>query len=314
MQERLRSNLVHIVILAILLTALLGALVYTGLLGCNTLPGGCEIYYQLVKGRNPRILILYGESGLGDPAKLEAVFTGRDILNAEARGMDMQNLTYGNINEYDMVIVERAKKICTDKLRIFQSYINSGGRLVWTGDAGTELCEGDNYLLASQREEGGEEKIIGPWSRLDGDNMILFDELLGLQYKGNYCEFADCGRSDFSGFVEVTDREDKLVYGLSPSLKFKGDFGVVEALKNGDAKIVASIDNTTNLLGKAEGKPWLEEGKQYNFGRKLPFIVANGVGERVAYYAAPIESFVAEDQPVKYKALIEQLYHGMLYN
>jgi len=45
----------------------------------------------------------------------------------------------------------------------------------------------------------------------------------------------------------------------------------------------------------------------------LPFIVTNGIGERVAYYATPIESFVSEEQPAKYRAIIEQLYYGMLY-
>jgi hypothetical protein len=313
MDSNIKSGLVHLVILAILLIVLLSVLMYTGIIGCNVLPGMCEIYYQIIKGGNPKILIAYGDSGLGDHEKLEAVFTDRDILNAHVKSMHINNISYGNINEYDLVIVERAKKICTDKLRIFQSYINSGGRLVWTGDAGTELCEEDNYLKVSQREEGGEDKIIGPLARLDGERMLLFNEYLGVEYKGNYCEFTNCAKSDFSGYVEVNERDNKLVYGLSPSLKFKGDFAIVEIIKNSNAKIVASIDNTTNFLVKSDKKPWLEKDKQYNFGRKLPFIVTNGIGERVAYYAAPIESFVSEEQTIKYKAIIEQLYYGMLY-
>ncbi len=81
---------------------------------------------------------------------------------------------------------------------------------------------------------------------------------------------------------------------------------------------MASLDYGTGFLVQkgAPGvspKPWIDSGKSYSLGQKLPFIVSSGVGDRVAYYAAPIEGFVSEEQPQKNKALVEQLYYGLLY-
>ncbi len=324
MDQKLRVNLIRIGILGVLLVALLGVLILTGLAGCNIAPGGCEVYYRITRGGSPSILVAYSDTGLGNPDRLTELLNEKDMLNSHAKSMDIEKLTYANIRDFDLIVVERAKKICSDKLKIFQYYVAAGGRLVWTGDAGTELCSGgqeasryganDEYLLASQHEEGANAKIIGPWARKDGDKQLLFDEFLGVEYKGNYCDFGTCPPIGEVGRIEVTNTEHKLTYGLSPSVPYKGDFGVVEIIKNGNARLVATLDYGANLLGKGTNQPWLESGRQYNFGRQIPFIVSNQVGERVAYYAAPIENLIGESALQKNKALLEQMYYGMLYN
>lgn len=301
----------RLLVLFVLFLVLVWVLIYTGLLGCNFLPGGCELYYQFVKGRSPKVLIAYSDYGLGDPHKLEQILSERSLLGSKVSSIDISLLSYGTISNYDLIVVERAKKICSDKLKLFQYYVSSGGRLVWTGDAGTELCDGDALLLESQRKEGGKEMPIGPWARVDFDRQLSFDETLGLEYFGNYCEFNDCKVSAFSGYFEVSDFDNKLTYGLSPRIKFNGDYALVKAKKGSNVKIVAVIDSISNVLLSSDNKPWLEKGKQYDLGKKQPFIVTNGVGERIAYYAAPIESFYIGEE--KYKALIEQLYYGMIY-
>ncbi|MEM4257301.1 MAG: hypothetical protein QXU92_00485 [Candidatus Diapherotrites archaeon] len=307
------NNLVfRFLVLFVLLLVLLWVLVYTGLVSCDFLPGGCEVYYQVVKGRAPKVLIAYSDYGLGDPNKLEELLSDRDFLGSKVSSIDISLLTYGTISNYDLIIVERAKKICSDKLRLFQYYLSIGGRLVWTGDAGTELCENDRLLLENQRIEGGKEFPLGPWAREDFGRQLSFDETLGLDYVGNYCEFNDCSKNSFSGYLEVLDSEHKLVYGLSPTLEFKGDYALVRSKKSSNVKIVAVIDNLSDVLVSSDNKPWIEKGKKYDVGKKLPLIVTNGVGERVAYYAAPIESFYYNGD-LRYKALIEQLYYGMLY-
>jgi len=326
MDPKLQQNIIRVAILAVLLIALLGVLILTGLLGCNAVPGGCGIYYFALRQDNggvPAILVAYGDYGLGNPERLAELLNERDALNARARTMDMQYLTYANVRDFDLIVVERAKKVCSDKLKIFQYYVAAGGRLVWTGDAGTELCAGneggrfaaaDEYLLESEHEEGAEEKIIGPWARKDNDKQLLFDEFLGVEYRGNYCDFGTCPPESEVGRIEVTDTEHKLTYGLSPSIPYSGDFGVVDAIRSEDARIVATLDYGTNLLGKGSGQPWLVEGAQYDFGRRLPFIVSNQVGGRVAYYAAPPEALVDAAPQAQNRALLEQMYHGMLYN
>ncbi|HLC79642.1 MAG TPA: hypothetical protein VJG83_04435 [archaeon] len=323
MDEKLRSNIFHLIILSILIIALIGVLVFTGIVGCGIVPGGCELYYTIAKGGSPRVLIAYGDGGMGDHEKLFALFNEKDILNARVESMDIDRLTYGNVRDYDLIIVEDAKKICTDKLRIFQYYINYGGRLVWTADSGSELCinepsgrypQSDSYLLDKERNEGGFEMVIGPLARKDGDRQLSFDRLLGVQYRGNYCEFFECTKPELSGYVQVTNTSHKLTYGLSPSIPFHGDFAITELSKSENARVVAVLDYGTDLLAKAKNQPWLESGKTYNFGKSIPLIVASGVGERVVYYAVPIEAFVSDEQPQKNRAIVEQMYYGMLYN
>ena len=301
---------------------MLVTLIFTGILGCNVIPGGCEVYYTVLKGGQPEILIAYGEGGLGNHVELEKVFNDRDILNAKVRSMEISKLSYGNITDYDLIIVEEAKQICSTQLRLFEYYVNTGGRLVWTGDAGTELCSGnvegeryaeyDSLLLESQTDDGGLEKPIGPWARNDNGKQFRFDEILGVNYKGNYCEFGNCESDELKGWIEITNDEHKLTYGLSPTIPFKGEFAVVKLKSTSNTRMVATLDHGSNLIGEAEGKPWLEEGTKHNFGKLLPFIVSSQVGERVAYYASPLEEFVKGEE--KYKAIIEQMYYGMLYN
>ncbi len=308
--EHLAKNLTHIAVLLALVIGLLGALIFTGVVGCNIIPGGCDAYYIVLKGGSPNVLIAYGETGLGDSTKLENVLRDRDLLGSiRVTSMNIDRLSKGNITDYDLIIVEQAKQICTEKLKLFEDYIVRGGRLVWTGDAGTEKCEGDEYLLESERSETGEEKIFDPWARKDGGKQVSFDELIGVSYKANYCELAKCTPGEEIGRIEITNDQHKLTKGLSPTLKFRHDFSIVELNKGGTVRLVATLDYGTDLLGEAD-KPWLSG--RTNFGKTLTFIASSQIGERVAYYATPIENFVEGDEP--YKALIEQMYYGMLYN
>ncbi|MEK6957756.1 MAG: hypothetical protein AABW99_02155 [archaeon] len=311
MDTKSQNNITHLVILLVLVVALLAVLIFTGLIGCNIVPGGCDIYYSVLKGGKPDVLIVYGDSGLGDHTKLEQALTDRGALNINVRSMPVEKISYGNIKEYNLVIVEQAKKICSKELKIFEYYINNGGKLVWTGDAGTELCDGDELLKESERTKGGADSYIGPWARRDGDRQLSFDELLGLDYKGNLCELTSCSEGEEKGRIEVIETSQKLVKGLSPSIPFKSEFAVTQLKNAVDVRLIAVLDYGTNLLGQSSA-PWMPASKQ-DFGKKLPFIVSSGAGERVAYYAAPIESFI-DDSEHPYRALIEQMYYGMLYS
>ncbi len=311
MDEALTKSVVHLATLAILLIGLLFILVFTGVVGCNIVPGGCDIYYSLVKGGSPNVLIAHSGEGMGDYEKLYSLFNNRDIVNTQVKVMAISRLSTGNINDYDLIIVTDARKICSSKLKLFQEYYNRGGRLVWTGDAGTELCENDSLLLESERIEGGASIPIGPWARKDAGKQVSFDEFLGVNYKGNHCEFTTCAVGEKTGNIEHTDSEHKFTYGLSNSIPFSGDFGVVKINKSSNARLVAILEYGSSLVAEPKEVPWLVDGK-YSFGNELPFIVSNLVGERVVYYATPLESFLEQEQ--KYKAIVEQMYYGMLYN
>ncbi|MCR4335071.1 MAG: hypothetical protein NUV57_00870 [archaeon] len=305
MDEKMQKTLMNVIILAVLLLGLLVVLIFTGILGCSSVPFGCDAYYTILKGGQPTVLIVYSEGGLGNAQKLEQVLSDRSIVSAKARSMSIDRLSQGNINDYDLIIVEGAKKICSDKLKMFQNYVIKGGRLIWTGDAGTEACEGDLLLKVREREAGSDDNsTIGPWARKDGSKQLSFDEFLGVRYKGNLCDLVSCSSSAEIGRIELLDDDHKLTYGLSPSIPFRGNMAVVQTVSSGTTTMVATLDYGFNLL--VDG-----ETEKINYGKNLPFIVTSGIGERVAYYATPIESFVEGEQP--YKALVEQLYYGMLY-
>ncbi|MCR4368909.1 MAG: hypothetical protein NUV67_03315 [archaeon] len=312
MQKSTIDTIFHLAILLALVGTLIGILMFTGILGCNAIPGACEIYYQVFRGGAPSVLIAYGEGGLGNHEQLEQLMGNRDYLGVRAQSMPLERLSYGNVNEYDLIIVEEAKKICSSKLQVFQSYVNSGGRLVWTGDSGTELCDGDELLLDRERNEGGSDAPLGPWARKQFGKQLSFDEFLGVNYKANYCGLSNCVAGVEAGRIEVTDSQHKLVYGLSPSIKYEGDFAIIEINKGTNSRLVATLDYGTNFVGTSPGYPWLAGGEKYDFGKTLPFIVSNQVGERVAYYAAPPEMLVNQKEP--YKAILEQMYYGLLYN
>ncbi|VVC00686.1 Uncharacterised protein [uncultured archaeon] len=315
MDEKLKGSILHLAILLGLIIALVVVLVYTGLLSCGVVPGGCELYYQFIKGGPPQVLIAYNDSGgLGNPVALAAVLSNRELLSARVKAMPMDRLTNGNIGEYDMVIVESARKICTSQLNTFMYYVNTGGRLVWTGDAGTVPCEGDELLKDNERNEEGKDQTIGSWARKDeGGKQVNFDEFLGASYIGNRCSMTECRKGELAGFIEVVTPENRLVYGLSPTVPFHGDFSVVQLNDQTYTRLVAALDYGSDFIVEKQDAALPGTGQRQSLGRKLPFIVSSQVGDRVAYYAAPIESFVSDEQPQKYKALVEQMYYGMLY-
>ena len=131
-----------------------------------------------------------------------------------------------------------------------------------------------------------------------------------INYKDNFCNLGNCDGSEI-GRIEITNSDHKLTMGLSPTIPFSQDFAIVKLNKGGTVRLVATLDYGTNFLGESEGLPWLASGK-FDFGKNLVFISSSQIGERVAYYATPIEAFVQEEY--EYRALIEQMYYGLLYN
>ena len=330
MDARTNSILKHVAILALLLSVLVFVLVHFHIVSCNFFtPIGCDIYYSLIGTGKPKILIVSGSQGLGNPDYLYEVLRSPNIRgNVGIRELEVVSLPL--LRENQLVIVERARQMCTEDLEMFMEYVNTGGKLVWIGDAGTEGCgfdrEAGGYstsdFLSEQERYGGESvELIGPWARKSGDNQVSFDTVLGVNYKANYCELADCGLFERTGTFEFVDQDKQLVYGLGQDLPFFGDFAIVAISKEGYQTSLAYMDNEFDLVAEPKvPHPWLSEERQ-NFGRDFPVIVSSGVGGRVAYYAFPPEFFVSNAMPIDertgqriaYWALMENLYYGMLY-
>ena len=304
------KDLAHIGVLLLLILVVLFLLTWTGVLGCRTLPGWCDVYYGVVG--KPKILIVSGEEGLGNPDLLQTTMSDPKILGARAQRLSIQNTSLGNLQPYHLVIVEKSKKMSTKQLQMFIDYVKAGGRLVWTGDSGTELMEGDELLYKDERNETGKHETLGPWARKDGDNIVAFDELISAQFKANYCDLKLCNETfPWIGNLEPEpERTHKLITGLQQGLQFYGNFSIVEESSAKVSTRVLSIKTLTRVVDS--------EGKDY--GNNFPAIVTTSpssilgakFGERVAYYAVPPEQFVEPELEKKYFTIIENMYYGML--
>ncbi len=313
-------------ILILLALGLLFVLIHFNLLSCGFYtPVGCDIYYGIVSGGTPKTLIVYGDEGMGEPQQLFETLKGTR-LNAHVNMREIGLVTLPLLSEYQLVIVEKARKMSITQIKMFQEFAARGGRLVWVGDAGTKPAGGEtdmNYFLLKGQRKAGESKTeyIGPWARRQGDKQVSLDYTLGVNYRGNYCEMVACRDAEIVGNFEFPATDLRLANGLTQGLAFYGDFSIVQLSESSYQKNVATLNYGTNVIAPAApGYFWLKAGSQ-NFGRDFPLIVASGVGGRVAYYAFPPEYVVGERMPIDkktgqriaYRAIVENMYYGMLY-
>lgn len=147
--QPLIKNIPHIIALVVLIFILLFLLTNFGYIGPCDIPGFKDVYYG-IKGF-PQLAIVSddwnlskpdSEAGMGNPELLRNTIIHRTHMFADK--VWLENLkTGGVLDRYQIVIVERAKKIDTATLTAFRDYVQKGGRLVWIGDAGTGLGEND---------------------------------------------------------------------------------------------------------------------------------------------------------------------------
>lgn len=172
-KAQLKENIPHIIALCLLVFILLFSLVNFGYVRCDEIPGFCSVYYA-IKGE-PQIAIVYGEGAVGDPELLRNSLP--EAVGEFPAWINVENVrTKGVLDPYQVVIVEGPKEMSTETLRVFMDYVQKGGRLVWVGDAGTELGENDYlcrqpeiaYLPSIKKEvtENNETKMVeqcGEW-------------------------------------------------------------------------------------------------------------------------------------------------------
>lgn len=296
----------------LLIIVLLFILTWSGVVKCRDLtPYFCDVY-DLVLG-SPRVLIVHGDSGLGEPEILANYLKnpeGVAVQNVDVQHVD--RITLGNLKQYKMVIVEKARKLSLDQLVMFMDYVNKfGGRLVWVGDAGVEF--GDDETRIVEDENTAKKIVNNPWIRVkenqDDYSLISFDEFLGLRYVNNYCSEKDCLDTAFSvGTLETElTGEHQLIFGFAPVINFKikkdRDFALVKQIPDSYS---SNIVMTVNFGGNIKGVSGY-------LGKTSPMIVTSsmGMGERIAYYAYPPEWFIS-DNNYSSGILLKNMYYGML--
>lgn len=296
----------------VLIVLLLFILTWSGIVKCSAISSYYCDFYDFVMG-SPRVLIVYGDYGLGEPEVLRDYL--RNPMGVAVQNVDIQHVdrvTLGNLKSYKLVIVEKARKLSMDQLIMFMDYVNkNGGRLVWVGDAGVEF--GDDEVRLVDDEETAKKILNNPWVRVKETDteykVISFDEFLGLRYVNNYCSEKNCMDNYFSvGNLETElTGEHPLIYGFAPAINFRikkdRDFALVKQISDSYA---SNIVMTLNFGGNVQGSSGY-------LGKFSPIIVTSsmGMGERIAYYAYPPEWFIS-DNNYSSGILLKNMYYGML--
>ncbi|MBI2597746.1 MAG: hypothetical protein HYW50_00960 [Candidatus Diapherotrites archaeon] len=246
------KDLYHIVILLLLIFALWFSVSW--FFGCKAapVPFGCDLFWGIFRfpeAGKAKVLIVYGDGGLGNHRLLEETLSNPVFFVARPESQHIDRVTLGNLRNYDLVIVEEARQMSSEELKMFIDFAALGGRLVWTGDAGTVLKKGDKLLLEYERPNGSNENsVLSPWARKIGNQVVAFDELISVNFLGNFCELKTCPQVPQIGTLVAPDRGHDLVKAIRPNLKMFGNFAVVETRKNSYSKIVLSVDVLSELV------------------------------------------------------------------
>jgi len=323
-QPKKNNIAINILILLILLFSLFFILIHFNILTCGAVtPAICDLYYGIISNGKPKILIVSGEEGIGDPDLLYETLKSPKF-RADVTLKNIELATLPMLQQHQLVIVEKAREMSISELKMFEEYVNQGGKLVWIGDAGTTAPEFEsdkNYFLKySERKKGGSESFISPWARKSGSKQVSFDYVLGVEYIGNYCEIKEC-KDDYTGFLSILNQNDRLTLGISQNLKIYGDFSLVKINTDSYQKTLAILDYGSNIIAEPPKEYFWLEQKKHQFGKEFPAIVSTGLGGRVAYYSFPPEYFISEKMPIdpatgkriQYWGILENMYYGMLY-
>lgn len=339
-----------VIFLGILAFLLLTILTWTNIIKCNQLGNGwCNVYWGLMGP--PKILIAHGYDGLGNAQKLQDVFANRDILGVRTTLKDLKFLAPGTLAKYDLVIVTQAKTMTAEEVAMFYDYAQNGGKLIWTGDAGTGITNNeqtpqtmydleyknitiDNAItpeeeqilrnLANNVGVNIDDKTLTvtagtintPWTRITKDGKVLKfgNEILSAEYRDNYCLKANCTTATRDYIGNLNHNEDSPIsFKLSPSLPLNGDFSLVDVVYNTTTKIDLMLDTRAVIISK---------NGQTDYGKtNYPIIIISGLGEKVIYSGVPLENFVDLETPIIYQqintgmfypTIIEQIYENMI--
>lgn len=294
------KDLWHILVLVALVGLFLGVLTWTNILPSDAIPGWRDIYdpvYLAISGKQ-EMLIVHGNDGLGNETELARLIRDPRYVGKTVQTRHVSLLSAGNLTEYDVVIVTHAKTLSTKQLQYFIDYANAGGKLIWTGDAGTKLSAGDRELSSADLDENGSSgETFGPWARVGDGIAVRMDELLGLNYYGNFCSVTTCDQEGAvnQGQLVSSSPNHPLIFGLREDAVLYGDFAIVSELGGIGNKRVLSLDHGSNVIldndPSTDPLPGVPSEGNENLGQVFPIIVTSGLGEKVIYYAQPLESF-----------------------
>lgn len=157
MLEKLEKNIPHIIAIAILLFILLFVVTKFKWVQCGDVPGWCPVYCS-INGRST-VAFVHGDEGIGNPDLLKTMIQAETLHVAQ--DVPLSQLSFGYLQGFELLIVEKAKRLDDKQIKAFENYLNSGGSVIWIGDSGTANENGNltgfrrlnTYLLVDYLNE-----------------------------------------------------------------------------------------------------------------------------------------------------------------
>ena len=151
--DDLKKEIPHVIVLLALLLVLLIVMTKFRIIHCSQVPGNwCDVYCSYFNGGKSRVALVSGTGGMGDPNLLYNTISQQRLFTF-IEPVPMQGLSSGLLKSYELVILEKAKKITPNQARALQEYIAQGGAILVIGDSATEYYVSDEELAAAQVED-----------------------------------------------------------------------------------------------------------------------------------------------------------------
>lgn len=243
MEEELKQNIPHIVILVILIVGGLFVLTKFSWIRCEDVPGWCSVYCKLVG--NSRIAMISGKTGVGNPEEFS-----RQIMQYTyhvVENIPPSQLSFGVLQRYDLVIVERVENLTEKQIEAIQGYMDMGGTILWVGDSGIKGIRGLPEELINENKNNTNQSTVSAelqqnqWQKTGLNNYLLAD----------YDKTIDARNATLITIME----NHPIMLGLKKELTIRRtEFTIVKENPAGVTKISNMLINGEEYVGIMENR------------------------------------------------------------
>ncbi|MFH1257658.1 MAG: hypothetical protein V1658_01875 [Candidatus Micrarchaeota archaeon] len=266
MADDFKREIPHIIVMAILVFILLFVLTKFKWMQCTQVPGDWCSLYCSVSG-NPRIAYIQGEGGIGDSLALSNEIR-KNRLYTFAEAIPINGISSGVLKNYELIIVEGAKRMTPLQVNALYEYASSGGGILWIGDSGSEryLSDADiqDALRHNMTSPGYYERVVKAVNDTRGFGPTI-ESFLKLNY-----EKSETGKNLT---IKIISKDHPFTKGL------KTEFQIPAT----ELSIVNPNSPSSSILAYAYGTESCTEKKP------CPAIIASRFSGPVAYVAFPLE-------------------------
>ncbi|HII39083.1 TPA: hypothetical protein HA318_03730 [Candidatus Micrarchaeota archaeon] len=275
-EEKPTEVLVKVLVLVVLVVVLLVVLTKLKFMHSKDIPGWKGFYCGVIEqGKQSKIMVLYGDEGLGDPELLVEQLS-RFRVSAPALSMHINSVSTGTLKSFELVILEKARKLTFTQAAVLEAYMDGGGSIIWIGDAGSEyvLSEEDRQwaLMENETLPYSYEALVNRSRRATG-----FDEI-GRQYLG--VNFLRVENGSSGVVLKVVDRSNPLMEA------------VVQELELHEVPFAVVRENAVGAAGGITKSAVIAYG-----GHDYPAVLDSKYVGRIVYVAFPPEQVTQSNQP-----------------